>query len=93
MGILTPSPNSVERNRMKDYADRWFEFIDEYNQETSVPLSYVLLPNPQTTGFRAMGSPIGMTKLTKSEWRKVAEDNAPVRNLDRGVTASKSRKK
>lgn len=74
---------------MKDYADRWFEFIDEYNKESSVPLSYVLLPNPQTTGFRTMGSPIGMTKLNKSEWRKVADPNAPVRNLDRGLRLPK----
>lgn len=74
---------------MKDYADRWFEFIDEYNKNSSVPLSYVLLPNPQTTGFRTMGSPIGMTKLKKSEWRKVADNIAPVRNLGRGDTASK----
>lgn len=72
---------------MSDYADRWFDFVEEYNQQSSVPLSYVLLPNPQTTGFRTMGSPIGMTKLTKSEWRKIADNNAPVRNLDRGVTA------
>lgn len=58
---------------MKDYADRWFEFIKEYDKQSSVPLSYVLLPNPQTTGFRAMGSPIGMTNLKKSEWRKMSE--------------------
>ena len=61
---------------MDDAIDRWFEFIDEYNKESSVPLSYVLLPNPQTTGFRTMGSSIGMTKLNKSEWRKVAENNS-----------------
>lgn len=70
---------------MDDAIDRWFEFIEEYNKESSVPLSYILLPNPQTTGFRTMGSPIGMTKLSKSEWRKVADPNAPVRNLDRGL--------
>lgn len=75
---------------MSDYADRWFDFVEEYNQQSSVPLSYVLLPNPQTTGFRTAGSPIGMTKLTKKEWRKVVEDNAPVRNLDRGVATSNS---
>ena len=74
---------------MDDAIDRWFEFIDEYNKNSSVPLSYVLLPNPQTTGFRTMGSPIGMTKLNKSEWRKVADPNAPVRNLDRGLRLPK----
>lgn len=72
---------------MKDYADRWFEFVKEYDKHSSVPLSYVLLPNPQTSGFRAPGSPIGMTTLKKSEWRKIADNNAPVRNPDRGVTA------
>ena len=73
---------------MKDYADRWFDFIEEYEKQSSVPLSYVMLPNPQTTGFRTPGSPLGMTKLTKKEWRKVVGNNAPVRNLDRGVATS-----
>ena len=58
---------------MDDAIDRWFKFIDEYNKESSVPLSYVLLPNPATTGFRTSGSPIGMTKLNKAEWSKVAK--------------------
>ena len=74
-----------------DYADRWFDFIDEYNNQSSVPLSYVLLPNPQTTGYRAMGSPLGMTTLSKKEWRKVTDNNAPMRNLDRGVTVTKNK--
>ena len=78
---------------MEKAIDRWFKFIDEYNKESSVPLSYVLLPNPTTTGFRTMGSPMAMTKLSKSEWSKVAENNAPVRNLDRGVTASKNKRR
>ena len=60
---------------MEEAIDRWFKFIDEYNKESSVPLSYVLLPNPVTTGYRTMGSPIGMTKLNKSEYRKVAKLN------------------
>ena len=77
---------------MNDYADRWFDFVKEYDKQSTVPLSYALLPNPQTTGFRTMGSPIGMTKLTKSEWRKIADNNAPVRNLDRGVTAIRRKK-
>ena len=77
---------------MSDYADRWFDFVEEYNQQSSVPLSYVLLPNPQTTGFRTMGSPIGMTKLTKSEWRKIVDNNAPVRNLDRGLQQLEGRR-
>lgn len=78
---------------MNDVIDRWFKFIDEYNKESSVPLSYVLLPNPATTGFRTMGSPMAMTKLSKSEWLKVADNNAPVRNLDRGVAASEDKRR
>lgn len=78
---------------MNDAIDRWFEFIDEYDKQSSVPLSYVLLPNPQTTGFRTMGSPMAMTKLNKKEWRKVVDNNAPVRNLDRGVTTTKRKEK
>lgn len=74
---------------MDDAIDRWFKFIEEYNKESSVPLSYVLLPNPTTTGFRTTGSPIGMTKLNKSEWRKVSGSIIPVRNLDRDDTVSK----
>ena len=75
----------------QDYVDRWFEFVSEYDKQSSVPLSYVLLPNPQTTGFRTMGSPIGMTTLNKKEWRKVADNNASMRNLDRRVTATNSK--
>ena len=71
-----------------DHIVRWFDFISEYDKQSTVPLSYVMLPNPTTTGFRTMGSPFGMTKLSKREWRKVVGNNAPVRNLDRGVTAT-----
>lgn len=74
---------------MSGYVDRWFDFVEKYEKQSSVPLSYVMLPNPQTTGFRTPGSPIGMTKLTKKEWRKVVEHNALVRNLDKGVATSK----
>ena len=70
---------------MSDYADRWFDFVEEYNQQSSVPLSYVLLPNPQTTGYRSAGSPFGMTTLSKREWKKLMDNNAPARNLGGGV--------
>lgn len=73
---------------MSDYVDRWFKFVEEYNKNSSVPLSYVMLPNPQTTGFRTTGSPIAMTKLTKKEWSKVVENNVSVRNLDKEVATS-----
>lgn len=65
---------------MTDYADRWFDFVEEYNTNSSVPLSYVLLPNPSTTGFRTPGSPFGTTTLTKQQWRKIANDNSKGKN-------------
>lgn len=70
---------------MSDYADRWFDFVEEYNRQSSVPLSYALLPNPQTTGYRSPGSPFGMTTLSKREWGKIMDNNAPARNLGGGV--------
>lgn len=73
----------------EESVDRWFDFVEEYNKQSSVPLSYVLLPNPSTTGFRTMGTPIGMTTLSKREWNKLMGNNAPVRNLDRGVAIRK----
>lgn len=73
---------------MSDYADRWFDFVEEYNRQSSVPLSYVLLPNPQTTGYRSTGSPFGMTTLSKREWKKLMDNNAPARNLGGGVAMS-----
>ena len=51
--------------------DRWFEFVEEYNSQSTVPLSYALLPNPITTGFRTPGSPLGCCKLSKQEWAKI----------------------
>ena len=64
---------------MDESVDRWFEFVKDYYEESSVPLSYVLLPNPCTTGFRTAGSPFGMTNLSKRKWNKiVADNNAPI---------------
>lgn len=77
----------------QDYIDRWFDFVKEYDNQSSVPLSYVLLPNPQTTGFRTRGSPIGMTTLSKKEWHKVADNKDSMRNLDRVFTATNSKEK
>lgn len=53
---------------MSREVDRWFDFVEEYYKQSTIPLSYALLPNASTTGFRAMGSPIGMTTLSKREW-------------------------
>ena len=51
--------------------DHWFEFVEEYYKESTVPLSYVLLPNPATTGFRMPGSPTGCLKISKREYNKL----------------------
>lgn len=72
-----------------DYVDRWFKFVEEYNKNSTVPLSYVLLPNPSTTGYRTPGSPSGMTKVSKRQWKKANENNVPMRNLDGEVTLAK----
>ena len=61
----------------EESVDRWFKFIEWYNKNYSVPLSDLLIPNQQITGFRAMGSPIGMTNLSKREWNKLMGDNVP----------------
>lgn len=47
MRIIT---NGV-RMSFEESVDRWFDFVEEYNRQSSVPLSYVLLPNPSTTGL------------------------------------------
>lgn len=53
--------------------DRWFDFVEEYYKQSTVPLSYDLLPDASTTGFRAMGTPIGMTTLSKRKWVNIME--------------------
>lgn len=60
----------------EEAADRWFKFVKEYNKESTVPLSYVMLPNPTTTGFRTPGSPFGTTTLSKREWQKMETKDA-----------------
>lgn len=51
--------------------DDFFEFVEEYYAQSSVPLSWVLIPNRQNTGYSTPGSPIGMTTLSKREWNKI----------------------
>lgn len=58
---------------MNEEIDRWFDFVEEYYKQSTIPLSYALLPNAATTGFRAMGTPIGMTTLSKRKWAKLME--------------------
>ena len=51
--------------------DRWFEFVEEYYANSTVPLSYVLLPDSATPSFRTPGSPVGFCKLSKREYNKL----------------------
>lgn len=72
---------------MNESVDRWFDFVEEYYRQSSVPLSWLLIPNPQITSARLAGTPVGMTTLSKREWNKIVGDNnVPRRNLPREVT-------
>lgn len=51
--------------------DRWFEFVEEYYENNSVPLSWVLIGGGEITGMRCAGSPVAMTTLSKKEWNKL----------------------
>lgn len=69
--------------------DDWFDFVEEYYSKSSVPLSWVLIGGGEITGLRTPGSPLGMTTLSKREWNKVVESNAPGWNLLGGVATTK----
>lgn len=60
---------------MNDSINRWFDFVEEYYRQSSVPLSWVLIPNPQITSCRLAGTAIGMTTLSKREWNKIIGGN------------------
>ena len=32
-------------DEFEESVDRWFKFVEEYNKESTVPLSYAMLPN------------------------------------------------
>lgn len=55
---------------LEELLDRWFKFVEEYNKESTVPLSYVMLPNTNQS-YRTCGSPSGCLKLNKHELRKI----------------------
>lgn len=54
-----------------DSVDKWFEFVEEYYANSTVPLSYVMLPSPDTPSFRTPGSPVGFCTLSKREYNKL----------------------
>jgi len=70
-----------DRDNMKDSENTWFDFVEEYYKESSVPLSWMLIGGGENTAIRTPGSPTGMTTLTKREWNKLMGNNAPQRNL------------
>ena len=51
--------------------DRWFNFVEDYYKDNSVPLSCVLCPNAY--GYKTVGSPYSFYKGTRREWRKIVE--------------------
>lgn len=61
----------MEETANDESIDRWFEFVEEYNANSTVPLSYVLLPDSNTPSFRTPGSPLGCFKLSKREYNKL----------------------
>ena len=71
--------------------DNWFDFVENYYRQSSVPLSWMLIGGGEVTSVRMAGTPIGMTTLSKREWNKIAtENNAPSRNLPGGVAVDKN---
>lgn len=74
---------------MSESVDNWFNFVEDYYSKSSVPLSWALIGGGEITGLRTPGSPLGMTTLSKREWNKVVESNAPGRNLLGGVATTK----
>lgn len=61
----------MEETANDESIDQWFEFVEEYNATSTVPLSYVLLPDSNTPSFRTPGSPLGCFKLSKRECNKL----------------------
>lgn len=74
---------------MKEDTDNWFDFVEDYYSTSTVPLSWALIGGGQITSMRCAGSPSAMTTLSKREWNKVVESNAPARNLLGGVATTK----
>ena len=62
-------------SELDESVERWFDFVEEYYKQSTVPLSYVMIPGIYT-GLRTPGSPIGGLKLTKREWQKMEKSDA-----------------
>ena len=57
-------------SELDEAAERWFSFVEEYNKQSSVPLSYVMIPGIHN-GWRTPGSPTGTFNLSKRELQKL----------------------
>lgn len=67
---------------MSESVDEWFNFVEDYYSKSTVPLSWALIGGGEVTGLRTPGSPLGMTTLSKREWKKIIVGNfVPGRNL------------
>lgn len=72
---------------MSETKNGWFDFVEDYYSKSTVPLSWTLIGGGEITSMRCTGSPSAMTTLSKREWNRIISDNnAPRRNLPRGVT-------
>ena len=78
---------------MSKSEDRWFEFVETYYRQSSVPLSWVLIGGGQITSQRLAGTPVGMTVLNKREWNRVVGSNVPSRNLPGEVATSRCKER
>ena len=59
---------------MTDEQDSWWEFVEWYYNESeyqTVPLSYILLPQPDIPSVRTPGSPSGALKLNRREYNNL----------------------
>ena len=62
---------------MNEPEDRWFEFVEEYYKQNSVPLSWALIGGGEITSPRFAGSQAYMTTLSKREWDKLMRTTPP----------------
>lgn len=58
----------------KEDENRWFEFLEEYYANSTVPLSYILLPDSATPSYRTPGSPTGCIKLSRKEYNRIMKE-------------------
>lgn len=60
------------KNNMEEEIDRWFDFVEEYYKESTVPLSFSMLPDTPMS-FRQPGSFSGFYKGARRDWNKMVQ--------------------